>query len=144
MDFNKFNYIGSKYKLLEFLIDVMKTKTKTNLENLVIGDLFSGTSICGYTFRCMGNTVVSNDYEYYGYVIARAFICSSYSEKIEKILKDLNNLEPINGILYNNMSIGGDRMYFTEKNAMKIDSMRIYLQKLKDLDKLPKMNIIIF
>lgn len=137
IDFHKFNYIGSKYKLLEFLIKTIEAKTETSLENLVIGDLFSGTSICGYTFRCLGNTVISNDYEYYGYVIARAFVCSPYTKKIDRILRVLNALESVpDGLIYNNMSIGGNRMFFTEENAMKIDAMRVYLQKLKDQNKI--------
>lgn len=46
MDFNKFNYIGSEYKLLPSVIETIEEKIGKPLKDLVIGDLFSGTAIC--------------------------------------------------------------------------------------------------
>ena len=132
-EFNKFNYIGSKYKLLPSIIEKMEAKMSRKLSELTIGDLFSGTAICSYTFRSLGNTVISNDYEYYGYVIARAFTCSVYTDNIKKMLGVLQKTEPVeDGLVYNNLSIGGDRMFFTPENAMKIDGIRIKLEEIKE------------
>jgi adenine-specific DNA-methyltransferase len=136
MEFNKFNYIGSKYKLLPKIIEKIEKKIDKPLTDMTIGDLFSGTAICSYNFRQLGNTVISNDYEYYGYVIARAFTKSVYTENIEKVLKVLQNAEPTEGLITKNYSPRGDRMFFTEKNAMKLDSIRITLNELKESKKI--------
>jgi adenine-specific DNA-methyltransferase len=136
MEFNKFNYIGSKYKLLPSIVNTIEEKIGRSLEGLTIGDLFSGTAICSYKFRTLNCNVVSNDYEYYGYVIARAFSRSIYTENIEKSIKILNGLKSLDGIVSKHFSPNGNRMYFTVDNAKKIDSMRIGLEKMKKCEEI--------
>ncbi len=49
---------------------------------------------------------------------------------LEKVIKFLNNCAPIEGFIYNNYSVGGTRqlnqprMYFSDENAMRIDTIR--------------------
>ena len=134
-EFNKFNYIGSKYKLFPDILSIIYEKIGTNdISGMTVGDLFSGTGICSYNFRILGANVISNDYEYYGYVIAQAFSCSVITDNIIKKIENLNKLTPISGIIHKNY--GSERMFFTEKNAMKIDSMRISLEKYKKNDEI--------
>jgi len=130
MDFHKFNYIGSKYKLLDTLVNTIVDFTGEKMKGKTVGDLFSGTSICGYRFRREEARVVSNDLEYYAYVIGRAFIISSYNAEIETEIEKLNSLKPIEGLVYENYApTKGRRKYFTDENAKKIDSARTYLEK---------------
>ena len=137
MDFHKFNYIGSKYKLLPNIVQNIEETIGKSIEGLTVGDLFSGTAICSYQFRTLGCNVISNDYEFYGYVIARAFNSSVYNDNIEKTLELLKNVEGSKGLVYKNFSPGGSkRMYFTEENALKIDGMREEIEKLKDTKKI--------
>ena len=130
-DFNKFNYIGSKYKLLPSIIEKIEIKIEKKLTDITIGDLFSGTAICSYNFRKLGNTVISNDYEHYGYVIARAFTSAIYTKNIKRVLKQLQLAKPIEGLVYKNLSTEGNRMFFTPENAMKIDGIRVELEEYK-------------
>ena len=134
-EFNKFNYIGSKYRLINNIFDNIKEKTGYNtFENIKIGDLFSGTSIVSYAFRINNANVISNDMEYYAYVIARAFTCSLYTINIQNKINQLNNLDyNIKGLIYNNYApTKGNRMYFTDENAIIIDTMRISIEKWKN------------
>ena len=48
----RLNYIGSKFKLLEWITNNMKEKTGwPSFANKIIGDLFAGTGIVSYHFR---------------------------------------------------------------------------------------------
>ena len=62
------NYIGSKYSLMDFL-----TTTITDVAGCATGkvfaDLFAGTGVVGKTFKEKGYRVISNDIQYYSYVL---------------------------------------------------------------------------
>ena len=75
----RLNYIGSKFKLLEWITNNIKEKTGWNsFENKIIGDLFSGTGIVSYYFRKNMAKVISNDAELYSSIITQAFTRSLY------------------------------------------------------------------
>jgi len=134
-EFNKFNYIGSKYRLIKNILNTIREKTGyDSFDNIKIGDLFSGTSIISHAFRINNAYVISNDMEYYAYVIGRAFTCSIYTNNIEDKINQLNNLDAYNkGLIYNNYApTKGNRMYFTDDNAIIIDTLRIHIENLKD------------
>ena len=64
------NYIGSKYSLLDFLQSTIENVTGYKPgDNYVFADLFAGTGIVGQTYREKGCTVLSNDIQYYSYIL---------------------------------------------------------------------------
>ncbi|EAK3572342.1 DNA adenine methylase, partial [Campylobacter jejuni] len=134
------NYIGSKVKLLDFLFESINdilAKSDINLEQCTFIDLFAGTSAVGKKFKNKVEKVISNDKEFYSFVLAKNYIENTVKIKRSKeLIKELNNIakiNPIKGKIYKHYSLGGgeNRQYFSDFNAMKIDSMRIKISEWK-------------
>ncbi|EHD8453630.1 modification methylase, partial [Campylobacter jejuni] len=133
-------YIGSKVKLLDFLFESINdilAKSDINLEQCTFIDLFAGTSAVGKKFKNKVEKVISNDKEFYSFVLAKNYIENTVKIKRSKeLIKELNNIakiNPIKGKIYKHYSLGGgeNRQYFSDFNAMKIDSMRIKISEWK-------------
>ncbi|EAH5684416.1 DNA adenine methylase [Campylobacter jejuni] len=134
------NYIGSKVKLLDFLFESINdilAKSDINLEQCTFIDLFAGTSAVGKKFKNKVEKVISNDKEFYSFVLAKNYIENTVKiKRSEELIKELNNIakiNPIKGKIYKHYSLGGgeNRQYFSDFNAMKIDSMRIKISEWK-------------
>lgn len=126
------NYIGSKYSLLDFLETTIEEVTGyRDGHNYVFGDLFAGTGIVGQTYKSKGFRVISNDIQYYSYVLNKHSI-ENVPELDNSLLNILNTLEPIEGFIYNNYceGSGSGRNYFTNENGMKCDAIRIKIEQL--------------
>jgi adenine-specific DNA-methyltransferase len=121
------NYIGSKKTLISNIIKICNDNIP-NLKNLSFADLFSGTGTVGYNMNKLCKKIIGNDLEYYSYIINCALLLSSYSDMIQKIIDDMNNLEGVEGLIFNNYS--NDRMFFTNDNAKKADAIRLYLNEI--------------
>ncbi|SER11396.1 adenine-specific DNA-methyltransferase [Lachnospiraceae bacterium NE2001] len=128
------NYIGSKYSLLDFLQETITEVTGiTDGEGFTFADLFAGTGIVGATYKSKGFTVLSNDIQYYSYVLNKHYTENSESHHPE-LLDELNSLPGIEGFIYNNYceGSGSGRNYYTNYNGMKCDAIRTRLQELLD------------
>ncbi|EAH8033530.1 DNA adenine methylase, partial [Campylobacter jejuni] len=130
----------SKVKLLDFLFESINdilAKSDINLEQCTFIDLFAGTSAVGKKFKNKVEKVISNDKEFYSFVLAKNYIENTVKIKRSKeLIKELNNIakiNPIKGKIYKHYSLGGgeNRQYFSDFNAMKIDSMRIKISEWK-------------
>ena len=126
------NYIGSKYSLINFLDETICT-VAGNDTNKVFADLFAGTGIVGKTFKEKGYQVISNDIQYYSYVINKHLIENTPPLEID-ILDRLLSLEGTEGFIYNNYCAGSGsgRNYFTDENGKKCDAVRLELERLKN------------
>ncbi len=70
------NYIGSKWSLLPFIHNLLNSK---QLNSGVFCDLFAGTTAVGQFAKKQGFRVISNDWQYYSYVLGKAYLtCNSY------------------------------------------------------------------
>lgn len=130
-------YLGNKKKLLDFIDYVI---SKYNIEGDTFADLFSGTSSVGDYFKDR-YTIIANDYMGYASVIAKAKLMNAGIPTFKKFQKRYGMLpfEWLNQrvykpsrkyFIYNNYTPIGERMYFTEDNALKIDGMRIDIENL--------------
>ena len=121
----KFAYIGSKFKLLGFIESTIKEYIDD--DESVFCDLFGGTNIVSRHFKNKFDIIISNDLEYYSYVIAKTYIDN---KKIVKplLLDYFNNLETREGIFTKTYCY--DRNYFTKQNGSKIDTIRQEIEKL--------------
>lgn len=126
-------YIGSKFKIIDQIIDSINI----NIDETFM-DGFSGTGIVCKRISRKGNRTISNDLMYYSFCLTRGSILKS-PPKFEifkkrngriEIFEFLNNLNSERGFIYENYSPYGNRNYFTEENALKIDSMRIMIEQL--------------
>ena len=132
---NTLNYIGSKKTLKNTIFKVCKD----NIEDITeksFADLFAGTGTIGFNVNInedLCKNVISNDIEFYSYIINSALLESIYSNKLQKIINELNEIEDlIEGLIYKNFSNHDscERMFFTNKNAKKCDTIRIKLNEL--------------
>ncbi|EAJ1409174.1 DNA adenine methylase, partial [Campylobacter jejuni] len=118
-------------------INDILAKSDINLEQCTFIDLFAGTSAVGKKFKNKVEKVISNDKEFYSFVLAKNYIENTVKIKRSKeLIKELNNIakiNPIKGKIYKHYSLGGgeNRQYFSDFNAMKIDSMRIKISEWK-------------
>lgn len=129
------NYIGSKYSLLDFIDQTIRTVVNENLSDLVFCDLFAGTGIVGRHFKTRVHKVISNDLEYYSYVLNRNYIGNHIEiNNKERYIDELNSLMGTNdGFIYNQYCIGGgnNRQYFSDENGKKIDAIRCTIERWK-------------
>jgi adenine-specific DNA-methyltransferase len=148
------NYIGSKLRLLDFLETSIKSVVGDG--DYVFCDLFSGTGIVGSHFKKMGYEIISNDLQYYSYVLNRHLVGNNTLfefkklfpiisglefteiENRPKIVCDfLNDLPLIEGFSYKNYSSGGTinnehiRLYFSDENAKICDTIRTKIEEWK-------------
>lgn len=127
------NYIGSKYSLMDFLTTTIADVAGTNTKGKVFADLFAGTGVVGKTFKEQGYRVISNDIQYYSYVLNKHLIENVPPLSVD-IVDSLNQLSGTEGFIYKNYCAGSGsgRQYFTDQNGMKCDSIRIELERLKN------------
>lgn len=149
---HRLNYIGSKFKLLDWITENIKEKTCwASLANKTVADLFAGTGVVSYHFRTnLGGaptttttttttpTVISNDAELYSSIITHAFTRSVFSELTDRVITEMNkdiaeNKHAAPGYITRHYSPfeGNERMFFTVENARRIDYMRNKLESLR-------------
>ncbi|ELV6764330.1 DNA adenine methylase [Campylobacter jejuni] len=131
------NYIGSKFKLSSFLFksidEVLKVKNQV-LKDCIFCDIFAGTSAVGKLFKSKVKQIIANDKEFYSFVLAKNYIQNSnFLSRADELIEILNQTPLIKGKIYKHYTIGGgeNRQYFSDFNAMKIDSMRIKISEWK-------------
>lgn len=135
------NYIGSKHKLSDFIKTTINTVVGNDLSDKIFCDIFAGTGIVGRKFKPEVKTIISNDIEYYSYVLNKNYI-ENHTEIPNKefFIAELNHLPLIdNGFIYKNYCLGGNgaRQYFSDSNGKKIDTIR---QKIEQWNNENKIN----
>jgi adenine-specific DNA-methyltransferase len=129
------NYIGCKNKLSEFIKENIIKTVGDDLSNKIFCDMFAGTGIVGRIFKNKVKKVISNDIEYYSYVLNRNYIGNTKKIEYNSYINELNNLELItNGFIYSNYCYGSgsNRQYFNDENGIIIDTIRTTIENWKD------------
>jgi adenine-specific DNA-methyltransferase len=155
------NYIGSKLSLLEFIdetIMAVLAETGKMTTELVFADLFAGTGIVGSYFKRKDFKIISNDIQYYSYVLNERLIGNNENlefkglfGEVEALEKNDDNLEKVleylskepyrKGFIYENYCLEGtqgkefERMYFNDHNAKKCDAIRYKISSWKETGK---------
>ncbi len=149
------NYIGSKLRLLGFLEESIKSVVDDGCVSFC--DLFAGTGIVGQHFKKLGYQIISNDLQYYSYVLNRHLIVNNdelifsnlektiplltsvkIDEKKKVVCDYLNKIDKVEGFVFNNYASGGTinnefvRMYFSDENARICDSIRERIESWKN------------
>lgn len=136
-------YIGGKSNLLENIGDLIKISAK-NVETII--DIFSGSGIVSSYFKTLNYNVIGNDFLYFAYVLARGStalnsVPTFKNLNIESPLDYLNNLtfedsgsKLSDCFIFQNYSPHDtiNRMYFQNDNALKIDIIRLTIEKWKN------------
>ena len=134
------NYIGSKFRLADFIKNTIHGVVGSDLSQQILCDLFAGTGIVGRTFKTATKNVIANDVEYYSFVLNKNYIENHVDipEK-QEYLDELNQLPLVdNGFIYKNYCMGGgsQRQYFSDHNGKKIDTIRQYIESWKQTDRI--------
>jgi adenine-specific DNA-methyltransferase len=138
--FKTFNYIGSKFRLLDFITNNIKNYTGKSIEELgSFGDLFSGSGVVSRKFLEEGaNKVISCDLQYYSVVVSSVFTDTEIDrQKVKEIIGKLNNLPlktPVfSDFIYYNYTVAGQskRNYLTPENGLKVDAIRKEIESLR-------------
>ena len=74
------------------------------MRKMKVSDIFAGTGIVGKTFKTSVKKVISNDVEYYSYVLNKNYIENHRSlDNKNELLDELNSLPLISdGFIYSN------------------------------------------
>lgn len=67
------NYIGSKHKLSKFIKSEIK-KVVGEMKDKAFCDLFAGTGAIGRIFKTESKKIITNDIEFYSYVLNQNYI----------------------------------------------------------------------
>lgn len=129
-------YLGNKTNLLSSIDSVLE---KYEITGETFIDLFSGTGSVGDHFKNRYK-IISNDYMYFASVLANAKTSFGHVPEFTSFVKKYktNPFDLLNSREYeasercfvlNNYSPIGDRMYFTEENALRIDGMRMDIEE---------------
>ncbi len=116
-------YMGSKSKLLDFIWNELK-----GFEFETVLDLFSGSGIVSYMFKCYGKEVTSNDYMAMSATLCKAMIENKRTlllpEEAEKLLRPIENDGFVEHMFQN--------LYFSDEDNRFIDNLRTNIKSLVD------------
>ena len=141
-------YIGNKRALLNFIDNVIKIVQKRLGKNkLKIFDVFSGSGIVARYFKQFSELLIVNDLEKYSYVVNQCYLSNEneinfsllreYYRDITAKLKD-NLTRGIISELYapkdDNKIEPDERVFYTSRNAMYIDTVRQLINNLPEND----------
>ena len=81
------NYIGSKHRLSSWIKEEIRGIVGDDLSDKVFCDMFAGTGILGRVFKNDVKQVISNDLEYYSFVLNRNYVGNhkNLKDKLEVI-----------------------------------------------------------
>ena len=139
--------------ILSYIDNTIQDFAEISDNDVTFCDIFAGTSSVGKYFKNKGYNIISNDIEYYSFVYAKHFIENNEKitfnklkdKGIQSVFEYLNKLNDKKGFIFQNYTISGtqnqeyERKYFTEENAIKIDSVRNKIEEWKN-NKLIKEN----
>ncbi|MCM1062813.1 MAG: DNA adenine methylase [Eubacterium sp.] len=133
-------YIGGKSLQLDNINSVINSETDS-VSSVI--DLFAGSGVVSQNFKAQGYRTISNDFLFFSYVLQRCFIALNKKPQFKilgitdpiRYLNELNfedaDLSKDECFIYNNYSPTEDceRKYFQPNNALKIDIIRLTIQK---------------
>jgi len=140
------NYIGSKHSLLDFLENGIMKIVDSDCRTFC--DLFAGTGAVGRLFKKKGFSVISNDLQYYGFVLNKHYIENHRPLEFVGLQNEIENPTPENvcaflsvlplsyGFIYNNYAGSSGRLYFSDENACKCDAIRTKIKEWHDGNKI--------
>lgn len=132
-------YLGNKHRIINHIDNLV---TEKHLHGGIFADLFSGTGTVSDHFKDRFH-VVANDLMDYASVLTKAKLSYAGIPNFNKFINtygvtpwlyfnqmcDYSKMK--DGFITNNYSPKGNRMYFTVKNAKRIDGIRFKLSQLR-------------
>lgn len=126
-DTNNRRYLGSKYKLLGFINEVVENECE-NIQS--VADIFGGTGIVAKSFYDKGKSIIVNDILESNYLSYKTWF-SDEEIDIEKVSKIIDNFNSIEVLCDNYVSENFGGTYFSVENARKIGYIREEISRMK-------------
>src|SRR5690606_41716683 len=98
------NYIGSKHKLSDFIKKSVYSVVGKDLSDKVFCDIFAGTGIVGRNFKTEVKQIISNDLEYYSFVLNKNYIGNHHPFEYQNLIEELNTLKELNEFVFEEYS----------------------------------------
>lgn len=142
-------YLGNKRKLLNNIgLEVQNILDDLNQDKAIVLDLFSGSGIVARYLKQFSSYLYVNDLEGYSKIINECFLTNKedfdynyYLKLYDKLMEEIKNNPITNGLILTNYSPKddeniqeGERAFYTNKNAIFIDSCRYYIEKIVPKD----------
>lgn len=121
-------YLGNKYKLLEFIKDILNEKCSGFK---VLCDIFAGTGVVGEKFNNKNIKIISNDTLYSNYLSLKTFLGITHIN-FEKLKNKIGILNSLKANKDNYFSINYSNTYFTLENARKIGLIREKIEEISE------------
>ncbi len=120
-------YMGNKYKLLNYIIPEIEKVTNPGD---VVCDIMAGTNSVGYALK-KRNPIISNDMQYYSYVIAKFMLGNKVPPTVDEAHSELDFLIESNrkNKYFKFFIENYVDTYFSEIQCFDIDSIRYALDK---------------
>jgi adenine-specific DNA-methyltransferase len=143
-------YIGNKRSLLNFIDQgVRLVQKKLNKNKLRIFDVFSGSGIVARRFKRYASLLLVNDLEKYAKIINDCYLSNRTDLNIPRLkqihtelVDEISNKPLRSGIIADLYAPGddnnikpGERVFYTRRNAMYIDTVRALIENIAEKDK---------
>lgn len=117
-------YMGSKQKLLPYILGIVDQFNATTLV-----DLFSGSGIVSYLFKSLGKQLITNDYMNMSHTFTKAMVENNHvTLSEEKARSLLAEKYPINDFVQTKFK----DLYFSDAENLLIDIVRSNISKLEN------------
>ena len=117
-------YMGSKQKLLPYILGIVDQFNATTLV-----DLFSGSGIVSYLFKSLGKNLITNDYMNMSHTFTKAMVENNHvTLSEEKARSLLAEKYPINDFVQTKFK----DLYFSDAENLLIDIVRSNISKLEN------------
>lgn len=116
-------FMGSKSKLLDAIWDVSK-----DFEFTTVLDLFSGSGIVSYMYKCHGKEVTANDYMAMAATFSKALIENNHVILLHDEVDELIHESPNDGFVERVFA----GLYFTDDENRLIDNIRVNVERLNN------------
>lgn len=126
LDINNRRYLGSKYKLLNFIDEVVKKNCK-NVKSVI--DVFGGTGVVAKYFYNQGKEIYVNDILKSNYNAYISWFGQAEVE-VDKLIKIINEYNEKSITNENYFSKNFANTYFSKKDCIKIGYIRANIEKL--------------
>ena len=123
-------YLGNKYKLTEFISDIIDERCDTCASFF---DIFAGTGVVGSHFNERNIKVISNDILYSNFVVLKSFLGIT-EINLKRLKDDINLLNELEAKRDNYFSNNFGNTYFTLQNARKIGAIREKIDEIANTD----------
>ena len=120
-------YLGNKGLLCHSIVEEIQKRVSG--KDAKILDCFGGTGCVSSALLKTFKNVSNCDINYYAHILCYARLKVPQSTDVSELIKNLNVLLPTCGLVTKYYSPDANRKYFTKENAMKIDAMRVEIEK---------------